>query len=274
LALAVAAGCEVEAVHVDHGLRAGSQREADRVRAVADRLGAGFRAVGATVEDGPNLEERARAARHRALPDGALLGHTMDDQAETMLLNLLRGSGPRGMAAMRADGSRPLLQIRRAETQLVCRELGIEWICDPSNEDRRFRRNRVRHDLLPLLGEVAERDVVPVLARQAELFRDEDELLDALAAELDPTDAAALRRAPVAQDRTALRARATGARRAVRSWIVATTGSGHPPDAATVGRALDVAANRTRACEIGDGWRLARTEGRLRLERSGSVPAP
>ena len=138
LALAAAADLHVTAAHVDHGLRPGSDREADVVRAAAQRFGAGFQALTASVGDGPNLEARARAARHRALPDGALLGHTMDDQAETVLLNLLRGAGSAGLAGMRPDGRRPLLGLRRSETEQLCAALDLEVVRDPSNTDRSF----------------------------------------------------------------------------------------------------------------------------------------
>ena len=99
LVLARAAGCAVTAVHVDHGLRAGSAREADVVRDAAARFDAAFRLVQVAVAPGPNLEARAREARYAALPPGVLTGHTLDDRAETMVLNRLRGAGPDGMAA-------------------------------------------------------------------------------------------------------------------------------------------------------------------------------
>ncbi|MHB1854368.1 MAG: ATP-binding protein, partial [Acidimicrobiales bacterium] len=88
LVLAVATGRAVTAFHVDHGLRPGSAAEADRVAAAAAGLGAGFRALSVEVEPGPNLEARARAARRAVLPPDASTGHTADDQAETVLLNL------------------------------------------------------------------------------------------------------------------------------------------------------------------------------------------
>ena len=92
LALASEAGCVVTAVHVDHGLRPGSAGEADVVEAAARRFGARFRAERVALAPGPNLEARARAARLAVLPATVATGHTADDQAETMLLNLLRGS--------------------------------------------------------------------------------------------------------------------------------------------------------------------------------------
>ncbi len=257
LALAVEAGCVVTAVHVDHGLRPGSDREAEVVRAAAERLGAAFRSERVSVEPGPNVEARARAARYAALPPGALVGHTADDQAETVLLNLVRGAALDGLAGM-DPARRPLRRLRRFETRALCLALGLDPVVDPSNHDPAYRRNRVRHELIPLLSAVAARDVVPVLARQADLARDDMVLLDELAVAVDPTDARALAAAPAAL-----------ARRAVRSWL-RTAGPGgpeqHPPDAAAVARVLAVARGEAVACELAGGWRVARTAGRLRLE--------
>ena len=201
---------------------------------------------------------RARAARHAVLPEGTLLGHTADDQAETMLLNLLRGAALDGLAAMAPDDRRPILALRRSETVALCAALGLEPVHDPSNDDPSLRRNRVRHEVLPLLAEVAGRDVVPVLARQAGLLREAADLLAAQAGTLDVTDASALAAAPPAL-----------ARIAVRTWLRSCSPEGHPPDGATVERVLAVARLDQRATDVGSGWRVARTEGRLRL-----VPPP
>lgn len=256
LALAVAAGLVVTAVHVDHGLRHGSAAEAEIVRANALHLGAAFRAERVHVGDGPNLEARARAARYAVLPPGVLTGHTADDQAETVLVNLLRGASTTGLAAMRPGTHHPLLALRRSDTAGLCDALGLPVVLDPSNDDPRHLRNRVRHELLPRMAELSARDPVPILARQASLARDDDELLDALAADLDPTDARALATAPVAL-----------ARRAVRRWL---TGS-HPPGAATVERVLAVARGHALAAEIGAGRRVERHRQRLTL---GPAEAP
>ncbi len=253
LVLAVAAGCEVTAVHVDHGLRDGSAAEADVVRAVAAAVGAGFRRERVAVEPGPNLEARARAARYRVLPADVLTGHTADDQAETVLLNLLRGAGLDGLAGIAPGPRHPILALRRQETRALCQVMGLTPVDDPSNADPVHRRNRVRHELLPLLDAIVERDVAAVLARQAPLLRDEAELLDGLAAALDPTDARALAAAPVAL-----------ARRALRRWLAA--GCEHPPDAATVERVLAVARGEAKAADVGRGRRVARTGQRLRIE--------
>lgn len=254
LALAVAAGCHVTAVHVDHGLRAGSAGEADVVADSAARLGAAFRGVTVHVGDGSNLEARARAARYAVLPSDALTGHTADDQAETVLVNLLRGAGVNGIAGMRDDGRRPLLGLRRSDTVALCDALaldpGVRVVHDPSNDDPRHLRNRVRHELLPLMAELSQRDPVPVLARQAELAATDSDFLDTAALAIDPTDARRLAAAPPAL-----------ARRAVRRWL---TGE-HPPDAATVERVLAVARGDALGTEIGAGRRVTRHAQRLVL---------
>lgn len=136
LALACDAGLAPTAVHVDHGLRPGSADEAAVVEAAATRWGASFRAVRVHVEPGADLEARARRARHDAVGPGALFGHTADDQAETVLLALLRGTGTDGLAAM-GHAQHPILALRRHETRAVCAELGVRPVNDPSNADPR-----------------------------------------------------------------------------------------------------------------------------------------
>ena len=250
LALAVAAGLTVTAIHVDHGLRTGSTAEAQVVRGNAERLGAAFRAERVHIVDGPNLEARARDARYSMLPPDVLTGHTADDQAETVLVNLLRGGATSGLAGMRPGHRHPLLSLRRRETIALCATLQLAVVHDPSNLDPRHLRNRVRHELLPLMDDLAQRDTVAVLARQAGLARDDDELLDTLAAALDPTDARALAAPPIAL-----------ARRTVRRWLTLT----HPPDAATVARVLAVARGEAVATEVGGGRRVERHRQRLSL---------
>jgi hypoxanthine phosphoribosyltransferase len=261
LVLAVAAGCEVTAVHVDHGLRPGSAAEADVVAAAARRFGASFAARRATVAPGPNLEARAREARLGALPPGVATGHTMDDQAETVLVNVLRGAGADGMAGMRPGPQHPLLSLRRSETRALCDALGLVAVADPTNTDPAFVRNRIRHELLPLCAAVAGRDPVPLLARQAGVLRDEVTLLDALAAAAvpDPADARAVARAPRPL-----------ARRAVRRWLREAGGTGHPPSLAEVERVLAVAGGAARGTEVAGGAGVRRRGGRLRVEVPGS----
>ena len=250
LVLACAANLQVTAWHVDHGLRVNSHAEAALVAQLATQLGAQFESRTVTIEQGANIEARAREARYGVLPEGVMTGHTADDQAETILINLLRGSGTRGLAGMQPTTQRPLLHLRRRETQALCNALGIAVFNDPSNSDERFQRNRIRHEVLPLMESLAKRDLVPVLTRQADLLRDDDDLLNELAGALDPTDALALASAPLAL-----------ARRAIRAWLT------NPlvPDSATVERVLDVARGNTLACDIGLGRQVRRSQQQLRI---------
>jgi tRNA(Ile)-lysidine synthase len=254
LALAKAAGCEVTAIHVDHQLRPTSAGEADRAGRLAGTIGVTFERHIVDVAPGPNLEARARAARAAVLPSDALTGHTADDQAETVLINLLRGAGASGVAAMRPGPSKPLLALRRVETAALCADLDLDPVTDPSNTDRRFLRNRIRAEVLPLLCEVAKRDVVPLLVRTGDLLRDDDDLLDELAAAIDPADARAVAVAP-----------APLARRALRRWLAA---DGYAPDLATLNRALDVARGAATACDLGGERRLQRQRQRLEIVES------
>jgi tRNA(Ile)-lysidine synthase len=272
LILAAHTGRRVVAIHVDHGLRPGGVQDAAVVAAAASRYGAGFESRTVAVGPGPDLEARARQARYQTLPPGVLTGHTMDDQAETVLLAVLRGAALDGLAGMRATRSapvpsaarptgppwpgRPLLGLRRQETAALCASEGLVPVVDPTNGDLRFRRNRIRAEVLPFLSEVAGRDLVPVLARQAALLAEDAGLLESLSAAIDPTDARRLARAPVPL-----------ARRAVRRWLrAAETGADsecHPPSASEVARVLAVAGGAIRACELSGGRRVERHAGRL-----------
>ncbi len=257
VALAVAAGCEVAAVHVHHGLRDSADRDADLARTIAERLGADFRVAHVDVTDGPNLEARARDARRAALGPDAMTGHTVDDQAETLLLALLRGAGATGLGAIGPGHRHPILALRRTETRALCDQLGLVVAEDPSNDDPRFRRNRIRHEVLPLLDDVADRDVAVLLARTADLLRSDDQFLDELAAAIDPTDATALVAAP-----------SVLASRAIRQWL---EHEGYPPDADAVRRVLAVASGDAAACELVGGRRVERRDNRLHL---ATTPPP
>jgi tRNA(Ile)-lysidine synthase len=249
--LAIAAGCKVTAHHVDHQIRPESNLEADQAARIAAQIGVDFVLHQVDIDPGPNLEARARAARFGCLPPGVMTGHTAEDQAETVVMRLLRGAGSEGLSAMTPDHRHPILRLRRAETEAICQASSIEWVSDSSNLDSRYQRNRIRYEVLPLLAQVAQRDVVPVISRTADILRAESAYLDALASSLDPTDAKDLAAAPVVL-----------ARRAVRIWL---NREGYPPDAATVERVLDVARGLHIACEIGGFLRVERHQQRLRV---------
>ena len=272
LALIVATGREPTAVYVDHGLRPDGPAEAAHVAEVARQLAADARAVAVDVAPGPNLEARARDARYAALDDArhtlgartVLVGHTADDQAETVVLNLLRGSASAGLAAMaprRGAIVRPLLGLRRTDCEAVCAAIGVVPVRDPMNTDPAFRRVVVRDDVLPRLSAVAGRDLVPVLARQAEVLRSESDYLDELARAAWPPDAD-LKRADVLA-----RLPLPLARRAVRQWLGAP-----PPSFADVERVLAVARGEARATEVTGGHRVLRRSGVLLVVRA-SVPS-
>lgn len=251
LVLAVEAGLVATAWHVDHGLRSGSSAEGAMVARLAAGLGATARCVEAPVDDGPNLEARARDARRAVLPPGVLTGHTADDQAETVLVNLLRGAGVPGAAGIGSPERRPLLALRRRETRALCEDLGIQPLADPMNDDPRFVRNRIRHEVLPLLADVSGRDPVPLLARHAMRAAEATHLLSGLVADVDPTDVRALAELPDDLVRLAL-----------RGWLIRGA-DGLPPDSASVERVLDVARGRIRATEVVGGYRVVRSAGRL-----------
>jgi tRNA(Ile)-lysidine synthase len=190
-------GLRAGGVTVDHGLQEGSAERAAEVAALLAKLGLDpVRSSAVTVapagasHGGP--EAAARVARYGALDAAAaeygaaavLLGHTLDDQAETVLLGLARGSGGRslaGMAARRGHYRRPLLAVRRAATRAACAELGLEPWQDPHNEDFRFARARVRHQALPALEAALGPGVAEALARTAGQLRADAECLDDLA---------------------------------------------------------------------------------------------
>lgn len=177
-----AIGTEIVALHARHGLR-GSASEGDAlsVRELCARLGLPLVEVDAPVEPGPNLESRARDERYRALrgafPGLLATAHHRGDQAETVVLRLLRGAGPaglRGIHALRDDGIwRPFLGQSRRDLEERCREAGWAWRDDSSNRDQRFLRNWIRHAWLPEGGhelECALAGVATAAARLAPVF--------------------------------------------------------------------------------------------------------
>ncbi|SDO24532.1 tRNA(Ile)-lysidine synthase [Cryobacterium flavum] len=187
-------GIRAGAVIVDHNLQTGSADVAARAAEAASRLGLDpVLVLSVTVErDGTGPEAAARVQRYAAFDtalaktgaSGVLLGHTLDDQAETVLLGLARGSGStslRGMAARTGPILRPLLGIRRAQTWQFCTDAGLEPWSDPQNFDPRYARVRVRETVLPLLETELGPGVAGALARTAETLREDSDALDELA---------------------------------------------------------------------------------------------
>jgi tRNA(Ile)-lysidine synthase len=231
----------LHALHVDHGLRADAGRDAEHVRALGARLGVPVHVE--RVHSGPgSVEAAARAARYAALQAWAdrlgaariAVGHTADDQAETVLMRVLAGAGLRGLAGIppvRDRVIRPLLELRRQAVRDALVAEGLGWVEDPTNRDPKFLRNRVRHELLPLLATAYQGDVVPTLARLARRVREGVEALDHTAAaelaRLAVVEAAALtlpRRAlaalpaPIAAETLRLAAARLGSRAPLRAW--------------------------------------------------------
>ncbi len=199
-------GLMAGAVVVDHGLQPGSAEVAARAAAQARTLGLDADVIAVEVGTDGGPEAAARDARYAVLrsrsADAVLLGHTLDDQAETVLLGLGRGSGPRSLAGMPAvDGivRRPFLGLRRSDTERICTASDLPWWTDPHNADRGFRRNRLRHEVMPLLEDVLDGGVAEALARTADQLRADTSLLDELAADVaDPCDVNLLAALPAA----------------------------------------------------------------------------
>jgi tRNA(Ile)-lysidine synthase len=275
---AAAAGLRpTTALIVDHGLQPDSAAVADRARAQAVDLGcADARVLRVAVGRRGGPEAAARSARYAALQEASggapvLLGHTLDDQAETVLLGLGRGSGSRSLAGMRPHQPpwcRPLLGLRRAVTHAACDELGLTPWHDPHNSDPAYTRARLRAEVVPLLEDVLGGGVAEALARTAAALREDCDALDDLArAELDAAladrglDTSRLDRLP-----DALR------RRVIRGWLLA-------------GGATDLTDNQIRRVDdlvmnwhsqggvaVGSSLRnqrlvATRADGRLRLHR-------
>jgi tRNA(Ile)-lysidine synthase len=181
------------AVTIDHQLQSGSEQQAEKVKQQMEEMGYGkviCKKVMVTTESG--LEAGARDARYQALSACAaqevaakvFLGHTRDDQAETVLLGLARGSGTRSLSGMASENGiyiRPLLHITRSETVAACREIGFEPWNDPHNGNTEFSRVRVRKEILPVMEEKLGPGIAAALARSAAILRDDADALDEIA---------------------------------------------------------------------------------------------
>jgi tRNA(Ile)-lysidine synthase len=283
-------GWRLAVVTVDHGLRSGSAADAAFVVDHAKALGLDARLETLVPADlarhrRAGQEGAARAARYEALWRAAgelhcgwlATGHTLDDQAETVLLQLLRGAGPDGLAGMPVRSGRllrPLLGVRRAETRGCCAAVGVDWREDPTNADPGPLRNRVRQRLLPLLEELRP-GATGALARTAALAADERDWLDPLVAatlaatRADPPgpegavalDAAALAELPVALARRVVRAAARQAGAA-------------PPDAEATDRVVVLAAGSARGAPAQPGGEATWPGGRAWRDAASVVLGP
>jgi tRNA(Ile)-lysidine synthase len=229
-------GFRLVAAHLDHRLRPGSAEEAAFCAVLCAQLDVPFRTDTADVRaraahERGGLEQAARRERYAFLrrvegeeaAAAIAVAHTRDDQAETLLLRLLRGAGATGLAGMRprsGDVVRPFLDVSRAEVLAHLRERGLAWREDPSNADLAHRRNRVRHELIPYLEERFNPGIRAALARTAALLADEAAHVraeaEALVARIarEENGALALRRASLAEAPAAL------ARAAIREALV------------------------------------------------------
>ena len=276
LALAAAAeheahrrGLGVRGLIVDHGLQPGSAEVAEVTAKQLHELGLDeVRVLPVTVAGPGGPEAAARRARYQALQANAaglvLLGHTRDDQAETVLLGLGRGSGPRSIAGMREldpPWARPFLDVPRETTVRACAALGLEPWTDPHNADPRFTRVRLRTEVLPLLEDVLQQGVAGALARTARQLQDDTDALDTLAAEL-------LDRARAGADlvvETLATAPKALRRRALRAWLL-DAGAKELTDAQL--RSVDALIGEWRGqggVWLPGGLEASRAHGRLRV---------
>jgi tRNA(Ile)-lysidine synthase len=264
--------------HLDHGLRPGSAADSAYVRRRAAALDLPCHVRSPARRPLPResterwaRQERRAAAGRVAEEIGAsrsALGHTMDDRAETVLLALVRGWGLDGLVGIEPVAGRmvrPLLDVRRDETVAACRSLGLRPRHDPSNADTTYLRNAIRHDVLPVLTAATTRDVVPTIARTAELLRADAAMLDELAVGLG---ASALVRDAQGW---ALRIDALAdlappiASRVVRHALARI---GVEWSASAIDGILDLAGGRSgRRIDLGDGWIARRARARVVFER-------
>ncbi len=212
------------AVTVDHQLQSGSNEQAKKVQAQLKAIG--YQEViieKVSVVEKSGLEADARTARYTALDSIAhaygatqiFLGHTRDDQAETVLLGLARGSGTRslsGMATVNGKYARPFLQLTRAQTVAACQEADLQTWSDPHNLNEKFSRVRVRNKVMPVMEEEIGPGIAAALARSAAILRDDADALDEMAqavisrVDLSDLDCAALAELPRAIRSRILRA--------------------------------------------------------------------
>lgn len=281
--------------HVRHGLR-DDREDAEVAAAHATALALPFAESRLHVEVGrEGVEAAARSARYRALAQLAraadarfvLVAHTADDQAETVLLNLVRGSGLAGLAGMpvsRAEGElrviRPLLRVRRADLRAFAQGEGLAAVADPMNVDLERRRTRARQEALPVLARLAggPGDVVASLARCADLARDDAELLEELARQKARGMVVVWGPVRALRIEALLALPRALASRLVRLWLAAVPG-GLPADAEAVAAVLRLEPGGTLHAPggtwvtRGGGWLAARAAA-LRPQAAAALGVP
>ncbi len=192
------AGLELIVAHVDHGLSETSEAIAADVSRWAASEGFDVHVARASGLEGPNIHARARAFRYSFFEtirhdNGASLiatGHTLDDRSETLIQRLVHGAGTSTLAGVRANDGvrvRPLIELRRAETRAYCEELGLAFVSDPANDDPRFERAFVRHEVLPLIEQRWGEGAIRAIARSAQRLDEDGSALDELAAKVLPS---------------------------------------------------------------------------------------
>ncbi|HXK09886.1 MAG TPA: tRNA lysidine(34) synthetase TilS [Vicinamibacteria bacterium] len=278
-------GFRVVAAHLDHGLRPGAADDAAFCASLCERLDVPFRTTRADVRaraarERGGLEQAGRRERYaflRSVRDeergvAIAVAHTRDDQAETLLLRLLRGAGATGLGGMRpkaGDVLRPLLGVSRAEVLTHLRERGLAWREDPSNADPAYRRNRVRHELLPYLEERFNPGIRAALARTASILADDAAHLRAEAAALldriarAEEGALALERASLARAETAV-ARAAIRLALHRAGGLARIGAAHVDGVLRLARAK---APSGRRLPLPGGREALFTRAEVRIEK-------
>jgi len=277
---------EVACFHFDHALREGSERDAAFVRSQAARLGVAFRAQRAKGRPprGVSVEAWARTVRYDALRRAAselgaakiATGHTLDDQAETVLMACLRGGGLdalAGIAPTAGDVVRPLLDVRRVETEAFCRALALRPRRDEMNHDVAFLRVALRRGVLPELERATGRDVAESIARTARLVRDDARFLDGLAV----AAAEEVRESTEAGEVTLRAALLSALPRPVASRVAraALLGAGVTAEAAHVAAVLDLAAGRPgRRASLPGGLLARRDTEYVRLFRASEDRDP
>jgi tRNA(Ile)-lysidine synthase len=266
-------GFTLEAVVVDHGLQDDSAEVATQAQSTLAQMGIASTTIRVSVDGSGNVEDNARTARYNALlqhqkDSGAvavMLGHTLDDQAETVLLGLTRGSGPasiRGMAAYTDPWLRPFLGIPRDTTVGCVSDAGYSFWIDPHNTDRRFIRPRIRHDLLPAIEDILGPGIPGALANTAALIAEDDDYLTSVAGEhlaALSTTPGRLPASPLAELASPIR------RRVLRAWVRDTAGASMTLPQTEMVDALVVAWKGQGPVDI-PGAKLSRQEGFLLIK--------